>query len=232
MLNISLGHWPVGSLIPKETELARQYNVSRDTVRQALQEIANAGYIERKPHVGTRVKSKTLSGRFVNEVLDIRDLDHYGARYPRVIQNVEKVVISHSQSIMLGVEPGCEMIRFENIRIASETLMDAVVVTYVYVPLAAARVVSWARKSQDRLIASLVEESTGINCCEVRQTFSATEMPTRAAELFKVLPHSPCLRIIRSYLDEAGNLLTVSESYHPADKFAFTVSARRTPLPS
>ncbi|WP_418541909.1 hypothetical protein [Parasutterella excrementihominis] len=30
-LQVSLGKWPVGSIIPGEIELAKQFNVSRDT---------------------------------------------------------------------------------------------------------------------------------------------------------------------------------------------------------
>ena len=35
-LQVSLGKWPVGSIIPGEIELAKQFNVSRDTMRKAL----------------------------------------------------------------------------------------------------------------------------------------------------------------------------------------------------
>lgn len=41
----------------RETELARELEVSRNTLRQAFQALARAGLVERLPHRGVRVKS-------------------------------------------------------------------------------------------------------------------------------------------------------------------------------
>lgn len=62
-LQVSLGKWPVGSIIPGEIELAKQFNVSRDTMRKALAYLSQQGLFERKAHVGTRVKARTRIGR-------------------------------------------------------------------------------------------------------------------------------------------------------------------------
>lgn len=35
-LEVSLGRWTVGSIIPNEIDLAKRYKVSRDTMRKAL----------------------------------------------------------------------------------------------------------------------------------------------------------------------------------------------------
>ena len=44
--------------IPTERELIEKYNVSRTTVRQALNELCTEGYLYRKKGVGTFVSSK------------------------------------------------------------------------------------------------------------------------------------------------------------------------------
>ena len=93
-LQVSLGKWPVGSIIPGEIELAKQFNVSRDTMRKALAYLSQQGLFERKAHVGTRVKVRTRIGRFLNEYNDIRGIDHYGNLYPRHIQKVERLVLN------------------------------------------------------------------------------------------------------------------------------------------
>ena len=102
-LQVSLGEWPVGSIIPGEIELAKQFNVSRDTMRKALAYLSQQGLFERKAHVGTRVKARTRTGRFLNEYNDIRGIDHYGNLYPRYIQNVERLVLNEETADRLGV---------------------------------------------------------------------------------------------------------------------------------
>lgn len=53
--NISDGVWEVGSVIPPETELAKELHVSRATVRQAVLELVRAGYLHRIQGKGTLV---------------------------------------------------------------------------------------------------------------------------------------------------------------------------------
>lgn len=55
LAKISSGEWKTGEVIPSETELANQFAVSRATVRQALVELANAGYLRRMQGIGTVV---------------------------------------------------------------------------------------------------------------------------------------------------------------------------------
>ena len=48
-LEVSLGRWTVGSIIPNEIDLAKRYKVSRDTMRKALTYLTQQGLFERKP---------------------------------------------------------------------------------------------------------------------------------------------------------------------------------------
>ena len=57
------GEYEVGEIIPKEVDLAKEYDVSRPTVRQAIQSLVSEGYLERKQRVGTRVVRKKLNQR-------------------------------------------------------------------------------------------------------------------------------------------------------------------------
>ncbi len=53
--NILSGEWPAGSLIPSEPELSKAFNVSRNTVRSAIQELCAYGILVKKQGVGTSV---------------------------------------------------------------------------------------------------------------------------------------------------------------------------------
>jgi DNA-binding FadR family transcriptional regulator len=60
---IASGRWPVGERIPIEAELAAQYGVGRNTVREALQSLVHSGMLDRQQGRGTYVTSSSeLSG--------------------------------------------------------------------------------------------------------------------------------------------------------------------------
>lgn len=50
------GTYPEGETIPSEMDLAKQYGVSRPTIRQALQILVNEGYLEKRRRRGTIVR--------------------------------------------------------------------------------------------------------------------------------------------------------------------------------
>lgn len=52
---IESGEWPVGTQIPTEDELCKTYDVSKVTVREAIQELVREGYLRRQQGKGTFV---------------------------------------------------------------------------------------------------------------------------------------------------------------------------------
>ncbi|MFC0471461.1 GntR family transcriptional regulator [Halalkalibacter kiskunsagensis] len=54
--------WKEGDLIPTETELMTEFDVSRTTLRQAITTLVNEGLLEKRQGKGTIVKSLKLTG--------------------------------------------------------------------------------------------------------------------------------------------------------------------------
>ncbi|GAA4917270.1 FadR/GntR family transcriptional regulator [Nesterenkonia rhizosphaerae] len=52
---IQEGHYPIGSALPSERELAATFDISRNTLREAIRTLANAGVVEIRPRSGTVV---------------------------------------------------------------------------------------------------------------------------------------------------------------------------------
>ena len=53
---IEAGRWAAGDRIPSERELASQFDVSRMTLRQAIQTLVDEGILERRVGAGTFVE--------------------------------------------------------------------------------------------------------------------------------------------------------------------------------
>lgn len=56
---IESGQWCVGDRLPPEMELMKEFDVSRNTLREAIQALVHAGLLETKQGSGTIVKSKS-----------------------------------------------------------------------------------------------------------------------------------------------------------------------------
>ena len=72
--DIENGRLAPGSKIPTEFELGEQYGVSRVTVRKALKELSDQGYLERKSGKGTFVAEKKLQRSLSSGVLAFSEM--------------------------------------------------------------------------------------------------------------------------------------------------------------
>ncbi len=64
LLRLRSGSWPPGSEIPPEPALCKHYGVSRGTLRRAIGDLVNEGYLERYRGRGTFVSPPKLESRF------------------------------------------------------------------------------------------------------------------------------------------------------------------------
>ncbi len=222
---ITGGQWPKGMIIPTEFELSAMFGVSRATVRKALSQLSKRGYVQAKPHVGTRV-TFDAGDAFYTEIGGIRAIDEYGNTFPRQVLETDVIEAGESEAKFFGLTQGRRYTVLRNVRSARGTKLEAVVYTCVYVDAAVRGIVEKAKANPDELAVTLVEAITGRRCTCVRQTVHACTMPPAAAELFDADPMTPTLRIVRNYYDAEGANLVVSDSYHPGGRYAFSFTKR------
>ena len=224
---VAAGHWPVGTIIPPEVELAKTHKVSRDTMRKAIGSLVKSGLFERTPHVGTRVVSHSQSVGFLNEFSSLRDIDRFGNQFPRRIENTAVVKISEAVSEKTGIPAGQMRLCCSNVRFDPRNGDEAVVVTRVYMSPFDTDVAEAARRKPRELLADLIADKHKLKCVEVRQVLLATAMPKDVAAKFQLPAGSPSLLVVRIYIDEQGDAFTCSMSYHPADSYVYSFSSRR-----
>lgn len=79
---IDAGEWPVGERIPTEMELADQFEVSRNTLREAIRALVHAGLLQTRQGSGTYVCSSSVLEAAIRkrvgraDVLDTLEVRH------------------------------------------------------------------------------------------------------------------------------------------------------------
>lgn len=106
---IAKQEWAAGQSIPSETALAKQYGVSRVTMRQALAELAKDGLLERRQGSGTFVSQEPIP------LVHDQSLPHIlaGRLHSRGLETSSRVI-----EAQLFAEPSPQV--YQNLRIAPQ----------------------------------------------------------------------------------------------------------------
>lgn len=227
-LEIAEGRYPVGALLPTEFELCRRHNSSRYTVRLALATLQDQGLISRKKNVGSRVEAVRPTTRFVQSLSSVEDLALFGEKNVRVIHSIDEVVIDLELAKELECAGGSRWLRLSSLRFDSSDRKRPVGWLDIYLDPAYADVADAARRSPNALVSSLIETRYGRRIARIRQVIDATAVPRTMAEALKVEAGSPALKVIRRYLDAAGEAFEISMSLYPAGRMTLSTDLQRS----
>ncbi len=115
---IAAGEWRPGDMLPTETELLQQHQVSRVVVRQALDALVKEGLIYRQRGRGTFVAHPTVDqglGRIVSFTEEMRQR---GFQAGTEVLSAALVAAPEDIAARLGVTPGTELAHITRLRLA------------------------------------------------------------------------------------------------------------------
>lgn len=225
---IAAGKHPVGSLLPTEFELCEVHGLSRYAVRKALDELQELGLISRRKNVGTRVEATRPAAGFTQSIATVDELAQFGARHVRVVRSSEQIVADRGLAQELGCEGGTRWLRISSLRMDDTPKARPICWTDVYVDAAFTDIAKLVRKSPETLISSLIEVRYGRAIARIKQDIDAILMPATLAGELQAELGSPALKITRRYFDAAGELLEISRSVHPSNRFTFSMEMNRS----
>lgn len=225
---IADGTHPVGTLLPTEFELCEAHGLSRYAVRKALDELQELGLISRRKNVGTRVESARPSGGFTQSIATVDELAQFGAQHVRVIRSAEPVVADLALAQELDCEGGTRWLQISSLRMDGSAKARPICWTDVYVDAAFSGIDERVRAAPEVLISSLIEAHYGRGIVRIRQEVEAMLMPAHLAQELQADVGSAALRITRRYYDGAGELLEISRTVHPANRFTLVSEMSRS----
>ena len=229
---IRQGHYAVGTVLPTEFELCAQFQVSRYAVRQVLNELQGLGLISRRKNVGSTVEARLPSASFSQSISSMAELTQFGAMHTRQVQSIEELVADLELAKQLGCPGGSRWIRISSLRIAQEEQALPIGWTDVYIDVQLRGIAQHVSADPSILISSLIENHYGKHITSVKQRIEATSIPATLAPALQVEAASPALKIIRHYADSNGQLLEISVSLHPADRFQLETTLSRNTSPT
>lgn len=219
---IQNGDLGVGSFLPTEAELMQQYDVSRHTVRAALQDLRSRGLVRSRQGQGTEVLSPTEDSGFVERLQTIEELISLGQATRIEMIDSTMVELDQEAANLLQQSEGKSFLQARFFRHAadtsSETSQDPLSLTTIWLPM----LFSEAKHVLDKALLPVslnIANHFGFELKEVRQRISAQCLDKDLAARFKVKQGSAALSIIRHYHRDDGEIFLHSHTICPADRY-------------
>ncbi len=216
------GQWRPDEMLPSEASLMKQYNVSRATVRQALDELVSDGLIYRRQGRGTFVAPSTAAPGLVRLVGFTEDMLQRGLTPATKLISASLVPASDRLASALQSEEGEPLARIERLRLADG------------VPIGV-EIAFWAHRhcpgilTQDYTTHSLREmlkNKYQIRLTRARQQIQAAAAAAEMAEVLDVVVGFPLLTIERVSYSEVGVPMEFLQLYYRSDRYALHADLR------
>ncbi len=131
---IKNGDYQEGQLIPKEVDLAEQLNVSRPTVRHAIRNLVQAGYLERRKKRGTIVTQTKIKQQFTHVIESYNtEIQNNGLVAKTQVLNFSTEKANDEVAEALTIKPNTEVYKLVRLRSADN---KPVVFVVTYLPIA------------------------------------------------------------------------------------------------
>lgn len=213
---ISHGVYALDDNIPAEPQLEKEFEVSKITIRNAINELVQEGYLEKKSGKGTKVIRNTITSKLSK-----------GKRFTEILVGSGHKI--HKQLIQAEIvenEPGTEPYElFGKHCLRIERLYHFNDVPYIhFTHYLTTRMGEMELADLDKQsLYGLVEEE-GISLEKFRDEFAAVSAPPHIAKILGIKEGAPALKRMRYAYDEDGNIIENSVGYYNTEMQNYVVN--------
>ncbi|MFS0636482.1 GntR family transcriptional regulator [Mesobacillus foraminis] len=219
---IEKGELKPGEALPSEREYAEMYNISRMTVRQAITQLVNSGYIYRLQGKGTFVAERKIEQPLTGLTSFTEDMEARGLT--PASQFISFSIIPASQAIasQLSIQEYGPVYEMKRVRLADDVPM-ALETTYISANL----VKGLTEEIASRSFYAYIEEHLKLKIGHASQQIEAASADSAEALHLQIKKGSPILLIQRNTFLEGDVPLEVVKSVYRADRYKFMINMKR-----
>lgn len=220
--NIKNKVWDLDSKIPTERELCEMYNVSRITVRQALKELEDEGYLYRKQGKGTFVKRQKFVQHLSQFYSFSEEITKMGSVPATNILQFDIIEADQVVANKLKIPTGEKTFAIKRLRLADGEPF-ALETSFV--------VHKYAKNLTKEAVAQLglyeaLRQKCGVIPNEATETFEAVLVGTEQAKYLEVPKKSAALYLERVTMAQ-GNIIEYCTSTIRGDKYKYTIQLEK-----
>jgi len=222
---IAQGDLQPGDRLPSEDELLTRFDVSRITVRRAIQNLIQRGLLEIRRGLGTFVLAPKVSQELTKLTGFVEDMDIHGRKASARVVSKGVVAANEIVARQLGISKGTRVMRIERVRLADSVPMSF---DETYLPLDIGKKIV-RNDLRVKPIFTLLEEKYGFSLTEAEYRLEAIAASEQVAEALAIPEGSPIFRIERTSFTRAGQPIDYETLSYRGDLIRFVTRLARQP---
>jgi len=210
-----------GKLLPSEVELSKQLEISRNTLRHAINKLVNEGLLTRKKGYGTKVATKGISGRAKNWLSFSQEMKVMGIKVHNFELHVSWKIPEREVLNFFDLEPGTRVLTMERLR-GKENFPFVYFISYFNPEIK-------ITGSEDfgKPLYEMLEEKYHVKASLSYEEISAIKANSFLHQKLDISADDPVLFRKRLVYDVDKKPIEYNLGYYRGDSFVYTVESER-----
>ncbi|MGY0408021.1 MAG: GntR family transcriptional regulator, partial [Polaribacter sp.] len=209
------------TFLPKEVTMSKKLGISRNTIRQAINKLANEGLIERKKGIGTKVITKKISTRLDNWISFTAEMKSQGREVVTYFLKITLVTPSEKVRKVLSLSASKKVWMLQRIRGAKDA-------RYLYsVSFFHPRIGITGDENFSKPLYELIEKEHDIIVVTSREKLRAIKAEKNIATYLEIKEGIAVLERERLVLDAGNKPVEYNLVYYNTDYFTYDIDIKR-----
>jgi GntR family transcriptional regulator len=224
-MEIAQGEYRPGDQLPTEDALLQRFQVSRITVRRAIQNLVSRGLLEIRRGLGTFVLSPRIEAELTKLTGFVEDMQAVGRKATARVVSRGVVAASARVAERLQLTKGAKVMQIKRVRLADDTPISF---DETYLPLAIGKQIV-RNDLRRRPIFTLLEEEYGVPLVEADYELEAVIASEAVADALQIKIGSPIFQIERTSMTAGNQPIDYEVLSYRGDLVRFVTKLRRDP---
>ncbi|MCC5908288.1 MAG: GntR family transcriptional regulator [Balneolaceae bacterium] len=220
---IEIGEFKPDEKLPSENDLAKKFDVSRVTIRRALQSLESESIIYRCQGLGSFVSDERTPHNLVRLTDFNEDMAKAGLKASSVVCDFITVEAPDWLSGILDIEEGTKVIRIDRLRLGDG---EPVAFDSTWLPILYGQLLD-KEKLDEATIYRQLEENYDIPIVRGCYRMSASIADDQLASDLKIPKKSPLLLIDRTSFTIGGKAVYYQKRFYRSDKVIYEMTLER-----
>ena len=210
-----------GQLLPNEVNLASQWGIARNTVRQATTKLVHEGLLVRKKGVGTKAAERHITTNLANWHSFTQEMTRQGVPFTNLVVQSRWIEADNDIALFFGVEPQTSVLLVERVKGLNQ---QPVVYFQSYLH---PRIGLTGDENFSRPLYDILEQDYAVWPTLSREEIEAVAAPDVVATKLRIKAGSPVLLRRRRVLDSGGRPVEYNIGYYDGQRFTYSIDIDR-----